>query len=53
MKLDWIEAEKFATLLCENSKWSRTIYTYQRAAIMLMRKDLTADEQQALKKLML
>lgn len=53
-KLDWKEAEMFASLLCEHSKWSRTIYTYQRAAVMLMRdrKDLTPSELQTIENLM-
>lgn len=53
-KLDWKEAEIFASLLCEHSKWSRTIYTYQRAVVMLMRdkKDLTPDELQTIENLM-
>lgn len=52
-KLDWKEAESFAALLCEHSKWSRTIYTYQRAVVMLMRKkDLTPTELQTIENLM-
>lgn len=53
-KLDWKEAEIFASLLCEHSKWSRTIYTYQRAVVMLMRdkKDLTPAELQTIENLM-
>lgn len=53
-KLDWNEAENFASLLCEHSKWSRTIYTYQRAVVMLMRDktDLTPTERQTIENLM-
>lgn len=52
-KLDWKEAESFASLLCEHSKWSRTIYTYQRAVIMLMREnDLTSTELETIENLM-
>lgn len=53
-KLDWNEAESFAALLCEHSKWSRTIYTYQRAVVMLMRdkKHLTPAELQTIENLM-
>lgn len=36
VKLDWREATLFATYLVERSKWSRTIYTYQKAVIMMM-----------------
>lgn len=53
LKLDWREAEMFATLLCQNSKWSRTIYTYQRAAVMLMRQgELDAAEMATVENLM-
>lgn len=54
LKLDWREAEIYASLLCEHSKWSRTIYTYQRAVVMLMREksDLTAAELQTIENLM-
>lgn len=53
-KLDWKEAEIFAAYLCEQSKWSRTIYTYQRAVVMLMRDktDLTPAERQTIENLM-
>lgn len=53
-RLDWKEAEMFAALLCEQSKWSRTIYTYQRAVVMLMRDktDLTPAERQTIENLM-
>lgn len=54
LKLDWREAEIYATLLCEHSKWSRTIYTYQRAAVMLMRdrNELSPAELQTIDNLM-
>lgn len=44
----------YAKLLCENSKWSRTIYTYQRAVVMAMREseDLTVAEVHTIEKLM-
>lgn len=54
LKLDWREAEIYATLLCDHSKWSRTIYTYQRAAVMLMRdrRELSPAELQTIDNLM-
>lgn len=52
LKLNWKEAEIYATQLCDNSKWSRTIYTYQKAVVMLMRNDLTVAEQQTIEALM-
>lgn len=54
LKLDWREAEIYASLLCEHSKWSRTIYTYQRAVVMLMREknDLTSAELKTIENLM-
>lgn len=36
IKTDWKEALTYATYLLEGSRWSRTIYSYQKAAIMLM-----------------
>lgn len=34
----WNKAATYATLLTEESNWSRTIYMYQKAAILLMQK---------------
>lgn len=49
-----MEAEIYAKLLCENSKWSRTIYTYQQAVVLLMRdpSELSSVELQTIEKLM-
>lgn len=33
---NWREALVYATHLLEGSRWSRTIYSYQKAALMLM-----------------
>lgn len=52
LKLNWKEADIYATFLCDNSKWSRTIYTYQKAVVMLQRKDLTTAEHQTVESLM-
>lgn len=54
LRLDWRESLLFATYLVEHSKWSRTIYTYQKASIMCMmkRSDLTSTELRTLDGLM-
>lgn len=53
LKLDWREAILFASYLVENSKWSRTIYTYQKAVIMLMiRDELSSTELKTVEQLM-
>lgn len=53
IRLDWREANLYATLLLDNSKWSRTIYSYQKAGIMLMMADrLTDSERQTVEHLM-
>lgn len=41
LKANWKEALVYSTYLVEASNWSRTIYSYQKAAIMLMMDDLT------------
>ncbi|XP_075219598.1 tetratricopeptide repeat protein 39B-like [Lycorma delicatula] len=42
---DWDDACKYADMLLKESKWSRTIYSYQKATIMLMKKDNISEEQ--------
>lgn len=37
LQMNWTEANLYATYLVEGSKWSRTIYSYQKATIMCMR----------------
>lgn len=37
--MNWSEANIYATYLMEESRWSRTIYTYQKASIMCMNAD--------------
>lgn len=41
----WNHAAKFANMLAEQSNWSRTIYLYQKAAILLMQKPSTKSEE--------
>ncbi|XP_055378468.1 tetratricopeptide repeat protein 39B-like [Condylostylus longicornis] len=36
LKLDWRESSLYAGFLVEGSRWSRTIYSYQKAAVLLM-----------------
>ncbi|XP_072534701.1 tetratricopeptide repeat protein 39B-like isoform X2 [Salminus brasiliensis] len=33
---DWLEAYRYADLLCKESKWSQTIYVFQKASILSM-----------------
>lgn len=35
IKLNWQEAILYSTYLVENSKWSQTIYTYQKSVLMM------------------
>lgn len=54
LKLDWREAILYSTYLVENSKWSRTMYTYQKASLMCMLnpKELTSSEKRTITNLM-
>ncbi|XP_054091403.1 tetratricopeptide repeat protein 39B-like [Zeugodacus cucurbitae] len=52
LKLDWREAKLYASYLVEHSKWSRTIYSYQQAAVMLMNDDLDDNELETVESLM-
>lgn len=54
LRLEWREAELYASYLLENSKWSKTIYSYQKAVIMCMRgvNQLTSSEQKTIEQLM-
>lgn len=38
-KLDWKSAGEYSQRLLEESRWSKCIYTYQRAAFMCMLKE--------------
>ncbi|XP_036429379.1 tetratricopeptide repeat protein 39B-like isoform X1 [Colossoma macropomum] len=38
---DWLEAYRYADLLCKESKWSQAVYMFQKASILSM---LTAEE---------
>ncbi|KAF5274539.1 hypothetical protein FQA39_LY07151 [Lamprigera yunnana] len=53
LKLQWKEALVYATYLLDGSRWSRTIYSYQKAVILYMMKDaLSATEQMSIENLM-
>ncbi|XP_077269828.1 tetratricopeptide repeat protein 39B [Temnothorax americanus] len=50
----WSKADTYATMLAEESNWSRTIYLYQKAAILLMQKPSTwSAEKQRVDSLMM
>lgn len=51
-KLEWKEAGKYASRLLEENKWSRTIYSYQRAAVMSMCDNKTASEKETIANLL-
>lgn len=44
----WNKAIMYATMLANESNWSRTIYLYQKAAILLMQKPPTGSEEKQL-----
>lgn len=44
----WNKAIMYATMLVNESNWSRTIYLYQKAAILLMQKPPTGNEEKQL-----
>lgn len=52
LRLDWRTSNKYAESLVADSRWSRTIYQYQQAAILLMVEDLTPDEKSKIEELM-
>lgn len=52
LKLDWRESSLYATYLVEKSKWSKTIYSYQKAAVLLMIDDLSPTERKTIDNLM-
>lgn len=53
VKQEWREASMYANLLLQESRWSRTIYSYQRAAMLCMLgDDLSLDEETEIQNLM-
>lgn len=49
---NWKEASAFADKLICDSRWSRTIYSYQKAALLLMIKNPTVEEVREIENLM-
>ncbi|CAL8082014.1 unnamed protein product [Orchesella dallaii] len=45
IKQDWCSARDFADLLLQESRWSRTIYGYQKASFMCMMRDKLVGDQ--------
>ncbi|XP_047040838.1 tetratricopeptide repeat protein 39B-like [Helicoverpa zea] len=52
LKMDWREAALYANKLIEESSWSRTIYSYSKAAMLLQLNDITSAEKQQCNDLM-
>ncbi|XP_063219648.1 tetratricopeptide repeat protein 39B-like [Bacillus rossius redtenbacheri] len=53
IKCDWREASVYAGFLLEESRWSKTIYSYQKAAILIMLgENMTAEEKSEIENLM-
>lgn len=44
--MDWRESASYAGKLIDESSWSRTIYSYSRAAMLLELDDITPSEKQ-------
>ncbi|XP_012235381.1 tetratricopeptide repeat protein 39B-like [Linepithema humile] len=44
----WNKAITYATMLANESNWSRTIYLYQKAAILIMQKPASSSEEKQL-----
>lgn len=53
MKTNWKEALVYSTHLLNESRWSKSLYSYQKAAIMCMMKDdLTESDKDILNNLL-
>nr|CAD7393263.1 unnamed protein product [Timema cristinae] len=53
VKCEWREASTYASRLLEESRWSRTIYSYQRAAFLsMLGDDIEAEEKTEIGNLM-
>lgn len=53
MQRNWVNAEYYAIQLLEKSKWSRSIYSYQLAAIKLTSSERSTDANLEIDKLMI
>ncbi|KAJ8737169.1 hypothetical protein PYW07_000440 [Mythimna separata] len=45
LKMDWRESAAYASKLIDQSSWSKTIYSYSRAAMLLELDDITSSER--------
>ncbi|CAG9864886.1 unnamed protein product [Phyllotreta striolata] len=53
LNMEWKQAVYYSSQLVEHSRWSRTMYSYQKAALLCMMKDtLTSSEKEEIDKLM-
>ncbi|XP_045482719.1 tetratricopeptide repeat protein 39B-like isoform X1 [Harmonia axyridis] len=52
VRCNWKQALEYSNLLIKDSKWSRTIYSYQKAAIMLMMDDISPSDREIINNLM-
>lgn len=53
MKMNWKEALTYSTYLLDESRWSRSLYSYQKAAILcMMKSELSDSEKQQINVLM-
>lgn len=50
--LKWDEASKYASLLLKESRWSRTIYGYQKVSMMLMQDELQPGQEEEIREIM-
>ncbi|XP_044766072.1 tetratricopeptide repeat protein 39B-like isoform X2 [Coccinella septempunctata] len=52
VRCNWKEALEYSNRLTKESKWSRTIYSYQKAAIMLMMDNISSSDKEIINSLM-
>ncbi|XP_066247193.1 tetratricopeptide repeat protein 39B-like isoform X1 [Euwallacea similis] len=53
LRCEWRQAHKFISILTKESKWSKCLYMYQKAAVMIMmREELSFEEKTELENLM-
>lgn len=50
--MEWRESALYASRLLEESTWSRTIYSYSKAAMLLQLDDITVAEKKQCAELM-
>ena len=53
VKGEWREASKYADWLLQESRWSRTIYSYQKAAMLsMLGEEMSLDDRSEVENLM-